>query len=123
MPLHPPIHRPSRARAKTPLAQTQKRPTSTQMGYDADWRRLRAAFLSAHPLCMCDDCQEGKKRVTLATVVDHIEPIAERPDLRLEWSNLRSMSKPHHDRHTARTRGFGRARLSQRTRHYQVLHG
>jgi hypothetical protein len=45
-----------------------------------------------------------------ADVVDHIEPIEERPDLRLTWSNLRSMAKTHHDRETARTRGFGRAR-------------
>lgn len=45
-----------------------------------------------------------------ATVVDHIMSISERPDLRLEWSNLRAMSKRCHDRRTAREQGFARGR-------------
>jgi 5-methylcytosine-specific restriction protein A len=59
-----------------------------------------------HPLCQCDDCQEGGIRVTAANVVDHIKPIRERPDLRLVWGNLRAMAKRCLDRHTARTAGF-----------------
>lgn len=86
----------------------RERGTARQRGYDAAWRRLRKAFLAAHPLCQCEDCQAGVKRVTAATVVDHIVPISERPDLRLEWSNLRAMSKPCHDRRTARDQGFAR---------------
>ena len=92
------------------IAQDAARGSSAERGYDAAWRRLRNAFLEAHPLCMCEECREGALRVTAATVVDHVQPIEERPDLRLVWSNLRSMSKAHHDAHTARTRGWGRER-------------
>jgi len=60
------------------------------------------AFLSEHPLCMCDDCADGQKRIVQATVVDHCRPIEEYPHLRLEWDNLRSMAKICHDRHTMR---------------------
>jgi 5-methylcytosine-specific restriction protein A len=87
----------------------EQRGTPTERGYDAAWRKLRAAFLLEHPLCECDECRSGEGRVTVATVVDHIKPIATHPELRLVWSNLRAMSKPHHDAHTARTRGWGRA--------------
>ena len=40
--------------------------------YDtARWKRRRAAFLAANPLCrFC----EAVSRITLATVVDHVRP-------------------------------------------------
>jgi 5-methylcytosine-specific restriction endonuclease McrA len=34
-------------------------------------------------------------------MVDHIQTIVERPDLRLVDANLRSLCKPCHDAHTA----------------------
>jgi len=92
------------------IEQDAVRGSTTERGYDWSWRKLRVQFLQRHPLCMCPECDEGRKRVTLAEVVDHIQTIEDRPDLRLAWSNLRSMSKAHHDAHTARTRGWGRAR-------------
>jgi 5-methylcytosine-specific restriction enzyme A len=58
----------------------------------------------------CEDCDAGRIRVTPATVVDHIVPIADAPDRRLDWTNLRSMAKPCHDAYTARTPGWGRAK-------------
>ena len=96
-------------RAADRRAQDAARGSTTERGYDWQWRKLRVAFLRAHPLCQCDECREGELLVTVAEVVDHREPIEDRPDLRLDWSNLRSMSKAHHDAHTARTRGWGRA--------------
>lgn len=87
----------------------QHRGSSKERGYDAAWRSLRAWYLSLHPLCECDACQAGVKRVTAATVVDHRISIAERPDLRLDPSNLRAMNKVCHDRHTARTQGFAQS--------------
>lgn len=90
-------------------AQDAARGSTTERGYDGAWKRLRAAFLQAHPLCQCPECRDGELRVTVAEVVDHRIAIEERPDLRLDWGNLRSMSKAHHDAHTARTRGWGRA--------------
>lgn len=85
-----------------------RRGNTTQRGYGADWQRLRAVYLQQHPLCECDDCGAGSKRITIAQVVDHRIPIAERPDLRLDPNNLRAMSKRCHDAHTARTQGFAR---------------
>jgi 5-methylcytosine-specific restriction enzyme A len=64
-------------------------------------------YLSEHPLCECDECK-AKGLLTPANVVDHIQTVRDRPDLRLEWSNLRAMAKRCHDRHTARGQGFGR---------------
>ena len=87
-----------------------RRGSAAQRGYDAAWRRVRAAFLAEHPLCECASCRQPGAVVVAADVVDHIIPIAERPDLRLDWSNLRAMSAAHHNAHTARTRGYGRAR-------------
>ena len=62
--------------------------------YGRQWRKARAAYLQAHPLCvMCQ--QQG--RITPAGVVDHIVP--HRGDLLLFWrtDNWQSLCKPHHD--------------------------
>jgi 5-methylcytosine-specific restriction protein A len=111
MPRAAPVHKPRGQRDLKDLRREtdRKRPSASKRLYDTAWQKLRKRKLVADPLCQCDDCEAGAKRVTAATVVDHIVPIAERPDLRLDWDNLRSMSKTCHDRHTARTRGFGRA--------------
>lgn len=92
----------------------RNRGKTAERGYDAAWRRLRGAKLARDPLCECDECQAGTIRVTAANVVDHRIAIEERPDLRLEWSNLRSMAKVCHDRHTARTQGFAQRGMGGR---------
>lgn len=107
MPYKAPTFRPLPLRRQGPSR--EGRGKTAERGYDGTWRKLRDAYLAQHPLCECDQCIEWKQ-ITAAEVVDHRIPIAERPELRLEWSNLRAMSKQHHDMHTARTRGFGRSR-------------
>lgn len=73
------------------------RPTATQRGYDAAWRRLRLAVLRKEPLCrMC----RAMGRVTPAEDVDHIETVVDRPDLRLAVNNLRPLCKSCHSRRT-----------------------
>ncbi|MGV8832968.1 MAG: HNH endonuclease [Devosia sp.] len=96
------------ARDKARLqAYDKTRPTAAQRGYDGAWRKLRAAYIAAHPVC--EIC--GKP----ATDVDHIQPIATHPHLRLEWTNLRALDHACHSRHTALTRGFARnAKRNQR---------
>lgn len=111
MPQSAPMHRapgwrPWTGKSASPKAKQRR---GTAADYDAAWRKLSKQKLAEDPLCECDDCKASGDHVA-ATVVDHIIPIAERPDLRLTWSNLRSMAKRHHDRHTARTVGYGRAR-------------
>jgi 5-methylcytosine-specific restriction protein A len=56
------------------------RGTAHQRGYDARWRRARAAYLAAHPLCA--ECSR-QGRVTPARVVDHVVP--HRGDQALFW--------------------------------------
>lgn len=84
----------------------QLRGNAASRGYDPDWQRLRALYLAEHPVCECEECQSGLRRLLAAQVVDHRISINERPDLRLVWTNLRAMAKVCHDRHTARTQGF-----------------
>lgn len=71
-----------------------KRGTAAQRGYDARWRRIRAAFLKAHPSCSrCPNpSAEAHHRVEL------------RKGGTNEWSNLEALCKPCHSSHTARTR-------------------
>jgi 5-methylcytosine-specific restriction protein A len=95
-----------RHRAQDRRQQDALRGTTVERGYDWQWRKLRAEFLRANPICQCDECRG--KRVSIAQVVDHIQPIETHPELRLAWSNLRSMAKQCHDKHTARTRGWGK---------------
>jgi len=77
----------------------QARGTSTQQGYGADWRRIRAAFLAANPWCVL--CGAA------ATDVDHVVP--RRRGGTDDWSNLRSLCHPCHSRKTVlHDGGFGR---------------
>jgi 5-methylcytosine-specific restriction protein A len=80
------------------------RPSARRRGYDRLWAKVRAQHLAEFPLCSEPGCGD------LATVADHIISIRQRPDLRLDRTNLRSFCKPHHDRHTARTQGFAKSR-------------
>lgn len=92
---HPPYtgHRCPICEGKRKAALDARRPSAAARGYDADWRRVRGAFLKAHPAC----CVCGAP----ATEVDHIVPIADGGP-RLSWSNLRPMCRTHHSQRTAR---------------------
>ena len=112
MPTRPPSFRPAghQTAAQRKADLDRNRGSASKRGYDRDWQRLSKAFLRVHPLCQCPDCDEGRKRLTPANTVDHIKSIRERPDLRLEWSNLRAMHKNCHDRHTAKQQGFAKGK-------------
>lgn len=92
----------------------KRRLSSSQRGYDADWQRVRDAVIIERGL-RCEACHRlGVLRKRDATrsmpvlEVDHIVSVAERPDLRLEPSNLRVLCRPCHSRRTARDQGFAR---------------
>lgn len=76
----------------------RQRGSAAARGYDATWRRLRLVVLAEEPLCRF--CQ-ARGRVVPATEVDHIEPIALRPELRLVRANLRATCRPCHSALTA----------------------
>ena len=69
--------------------------TSTQRGYGYKWQKAREQHLREHPLCVM--CQ-AEGQVTVATVVDHIEP--HRGDMSLFWqrSNWQSLCSTHHSK-------------------------
>jgi len=81
----------------------RQRPSPTERGYDADWRRCRKLFLAKNPTCTW--CPSP------ATEVDHKISPRLRPDLRLSWSNLRGGCKPCHSRRTALEQGFARPEM------------
>ncbi len=87
-------------RAKTlGRRRVNRKKTACRRGYDRQWRNLRAWFLKTTPYCQdCDD----RDIATLATEVHHKVKIADRPDLRLDPRNLRSLCKTCHSRRTAR---------------------
>ncbi len=58
---------------------------------------MRLRKLKTDPLC---EFHKERGETVLATVVHHIKPIAEAPELRLVWSNLCSLCKDCHDEHT-----------------------
>lgn len=73
-------------------------------GYGARWDRLRLQVLKRdRGLCHCDECQGGKKRITLATEVDHILPKAKGGTDDLD--NLRAVAHECHVRITAQQQG------------------
>ena len=86
---------------KRKAAHDATRPKAGERGYDADWRAVRKQYLDEHPQCSHDGCTSA------ATEVDHIHSVAERPDLRLRWSNLRGYCRHHHSQRTARDQSFG----------------
>jgi 5-methylcytosine-specific restriction protein A len=89
----------------------QQRGSSTERGYDYRWQKARDQFLREHPLCQCPECKEGELRLLPSSVVDHKVP--HKGDMKLFWdrSNWQAMSKPCHDKKTAREDGgFGRGR-------------
>jgi 5-methylcytosine-specific restriction endonuclease McrA len=69
------------------------------------WRNLRQFFLSNNPLCV--EC-EGRGLLVTATVVDHIIPRRERPDLELDESNLQGLCDACHNAKSGREGRKGR---------------
>lgn len=91
MPNAPQTHRsPHRA---TSAQREAYRGNSRQRGYDRNWEKVRAAYVAIHPLC--EWCERNGLTVIVAEV-DHIIPIKDRPDLRLDMDNLQSLCKSCH---------------------------
>ena len=64
--------------------------------YGSAWRKLRAQFLSGHPLC--EECRKAG-RLTKATEVHHILPLSRGGSH--DEQNLMALCKPCHARMTA----------------------
>lgn len=46
-------------------------------------------------------------RLTIATIVDHVLPRAERPDLEWDWDNFAALCRSHHNAKTGREQASG----------------
>ncbi len=89
---------------RTNDSQRRKRNRAHYAAYGRkDWQRTRAAFLREHPYCECDECLQLPAILRpAATVVDHIDGLGPLGPRGHDWSNLRAMTKAHHDRRTMR---------------------
>lgn len=108
MPTKPPFHcnrfKPSRA---------DDRASSTDRGYDAEWRRFRNEFLAHYPLCTFrahpvarDVC------LVAASVVDHIVPLPK--GARLDRANCRAVCQNCHAQLTGNLKRTGKNEMPQR---------
>jgi len=79
-------------------AENARKGSASARGYGAGWKRTRYAYWQAHGqrdadgrlVVYCVACaEEGVQRE--ATVLDHIQPIHQAPELRLDWDNLRPL--------------------------------
>ena len=82
--------------------------------HTAAWKRARRARLMMDN-GMCTQCMEefwrGERMKPLrATMVHHVLPLTERPDLALDLENMRSLCDMHHNREHPEKGGRGRAR-------------
>lgn len=90
-------HRKQRRRASD-----AKRLSAGARGYDARWRKTRAAYLRAHPICQHEDgCIEP------ATDVDHIDGLGPKGPQGHDFENLRAYCHRHHSQRTARDQPGG----------------
>ncbi|BCH33185.1 hypothetical protein MesoLjLc_51150 [Mesorhizobium sp. L-8-10] len=91
----PAVLAPSAAPVKKAIKQERPRGSAHQRGYDHAWNKLSIAFRKRHPFCLwC--AQQG--RDSLTALVDHMIPVVDRPDLRLNWKNLLPLCEPCHGR-------------------------
>ena len=79
----------------------RNRPSASRRGYDRRWRKVRNAQLDREPLCR--PCRLAD-RVTAATEVDHIKPLAEGGTH--DENNLQSIGPSCHSAKTVRETGF-----------------
>ena len=73
------------------------RPSAESRGYNNRWRKVRAAYLRKHPLCV--RCMADGRYVK-ATVVDHIQPHRGNRQLMWDENNYQALCKKCHDKMT-----------------------
>lgn len=82
--------------------------------HSAAWKQARRVRLMLDHY-MCTECMKefrrgDRLRPNRATMVHHVLPIAERPDLALDITNMRSLCDMHHNREHPEKGGQGKAK-------------
>jgi 5-methylcytosine-specific restriction protein A len=72
----------------------KRRPDSNRRGYGYQWRKVRNAYLAAHPYCEAPSCNE------VGVAVDH--KIPRKRGGTDDESNLQSLCRHHHASKTAK---------------------
>lgn len=72
------------------------RPSAAARGYGVKWRRIRAAYLRAHPVCELAACDD------VSVDVHHLDGRGPEGDNR--WSNLQALCHRHHSQVTGASR-------------------
>ena len=96
MPTRPATHKPVHYKSRQQFDR-ERNPVKSAI-YDRDWRKLRHAHLASNPLCVT--CK-AKGLIVGATEVDHITPVRQAPERRLDPSNIQSLCRSCHSRKTA----------------------
>lgn len=76
----------------------EPRANSHDRGYDYDWRKFRASYLRANPLCV--DCLTTN-RPEPATEVHHITKLRVAPERKFDPTNLMALCRTCHQKRTA----------------------
>lgn len=74
-----------------------RRGTARERGYDNKWEKFRDWFLSLPGNQICHRCLELCGDVRPSEVVHHIQPVADRPDLRLVEDNCQPLCRSCHE--------------------------
>lgn len=97
---------PKREEVKRNRKRERFRGSRQSRGYGRDWELLRDEYMAS----VKSQCEECRRRgyLCMAEEVDHIIPIQDEPDLRLEWSNLQALCRVHHKGWKAKMEGYAR---------------
>jgi 5-methylcytosine-specific restriction protein A len=98
VPTHNPFGVQSLARARREYDRNRRDPRAKAFYDSAAWGRVRRHKLRCNPLC--EVCQRGGL-IVAASIVHHVTPLADCPDLAFDWDNLESICGPCHSRHHA----------------------
>ena len=82
--------------------ESARRPSAAARGYGAKWRKTRAAYLRAHPVC-----EDASGCIERATDVDHIDGLGPKGPHGHDAENLRALCQRHHAQRTARDQPGG----------------
>src|SRR6185437_10146984 len=84
----------------------EQRPERCNLYSTSAWRTLRRWQLSQHPAC---EICKAEGRMTLASLVHHVQTVEDRPDLALSRANLMSLCDSCHSRlHATEKKKIGR---------------
>ena len=103
MPTRPPRHHvgkpatPQQAKRQAWKRSDARRGSACERGYNAQWRKARAAFLAHHPLCVACKAEGVIKD---ARVVDHIVPHRGDDELFEDRGNWQGLCDHCHNRKT-----------------------